>query len=165
MSWMLIFLYLILVAANVWDFKTLKIPNVLTIPTIGIGVVYSFFDHNWVGLFTSLLGIVIIFFVFMPARVFFGMGAGDIKLLMVLASFLGADIALNIGVTAIFVGAFMFTFIISPKRVKQMFHEFLCLIYYKIPLISEQAVEGVNTTVLRFSLPILISFALVMHVF
>lgn len=134
----------LLVVASVWDYKTYKIPNALTMLGVVIGLGYSFYLSGWSGIVVSITTIVIIFLLFLPVWIFFGMGAGDVKLLMMIASFnpfmieltKRSDLPLWIGIDAIILSGLIFIFLIPKKRIKEMFLEYFYLLYYRIPVLS-----------------------------
>lgn len=71
------------------DLRFGKIYNWLTIPCMAIGVTLNAAAGGWVGVIHSLAGVVlvmILFLIFAPAA---GIGGGDTKLMMAVASVLG----------------------------------------------------------------------------
>jgi prepilin peptidase CpaA len=79
-----------LVVAAVIDGYKLKVPNWLTFPMIVSGWLYGGFAGGWEGLGLSLLGTVVGLGLLLPAYAIGGMGAGDVKLLAGVGSWLGA---------------------------------------------------------------------------
>jgi prepilin peptidase CpaA len=69
------------------DLKTYTIPNLLTIPGMFLGMLFSFLEQSWPGLGWSAGGIFTGFFLLMPAYLAGGLGAGDVKFLMMIGSF------------------------------------------------------------------------------
>lgn len=132
------FLLAILLIASVWDAAKFVIPNWLTLFGMMLGIGFSSYLYGWEGLGTSLLGIVVIFLVFLPAWMFFGMGAGDVKLLMVVGSFIGFGLTLLVGFDSLMISAVMFLFIIPKSKIKNMFRDYFYLLFYKIPLLSDK---------------------------
>jgi len=151
-------LYAILIIASIWDIKTFKIPNALVFSAMVMGLILSFVENGFNGIGFSLLSIGIMFVVFLPIWLFRVMGAGDIKLLMSISSFLGWKMTLSISYYAVLIAAFLFLFFIHPKRIYGMFKDFFFLIFYKIPLLSDG-----NKRKMQFSVPIFLAFILVMH--
>jgi prepilin signal peptidase PulO-like enzyme (type II secretory pathway) len=68
------------------DWKTYRIPNWATFPSMGIGLLVGFFLGRGV---VSLEGLAIGFLLGLPAYAMGLMGAGDVKLLMALGTWLG----------------------------------------------------------------------------
>ena len=80
-------------AAAVVDVRQQRIPNRLTYPAIGIGLLLRIFFYGWHGLLTGLEGMVLaggIIFVFYVVR---AMGAGDLKLMAAIGSIVGPQYA------------------------------------------------------------------------
>lgn len=72
------------------DIKYYKILNKVVYPTMGLGILVSFIYNGLLGVKTSMLGI---FLISMSMFIFYALkflGAGDIKLLASIGSFLGA---------------------------------------------------------------------------
>ena len=80
----------ILVVAAIIDIRIQKIPNVLTFPTMVLGLIYYSITTGLDGLLFSLgglaLGIAIFFILYMMG----GMGAGDIKLMGAVGAIIGS---------------------------------------------------------------------------
>jgi Flp pilus assembly protein protease CpaA len=160
-------LYTILVIASVWDLITYKIPNALCMIGILAGVGYSGYVGGITGVLLSLACAAIIFVCFLPAWMFFGMGAGDVKLLMVLSSFSvigntflgGFTSTIRVGFNAIFLAAFLFLFLVPWKNLAEVFRSYLYLLFYKIAVLSSK--HGKKK--LPFAVMILIGFVLEKH--
>ena len=86
-------------ATDIWKFK---VYNVLTFPTLALGLAASTWLGGWEGLFSSLLGaglglgLLVIFF---AAG---GVGAGDVKLLMAVGAWLGPYLTYQVFVASAF---------------------------------------------------------------
>jgi prepilin peptidase CpaA len=148
-------LFTILIIASVWDLIKFKIPNALVLFTALMGIIYSTYFGGWGGFAESSLGLLLTFLVFLPAWLFFGMGAGDVKLLMALATFIGLGNTLYVGLYAIIISSVIFIFWVNPKRILKMFKDYFYLLFYKIPLLSERNAKKK----LPFALMITLSFA------
>lgn len=125
-------LSLILIIASIWDVKfNKKIPNALIFLGLLAGLTISAYFEGWHGLWSSLLSIVIIQIVFL---VFWGaIAAGDIKLFMVIASFLGTGEAIFIALLSFVVGGVVF-FTYKPKRAFHSVESMKYFLFYKIPI-------------------------------
>jgi len=92
-------LSIILIVAAVIDIRVQKIPNLITFPTMILGLVYYGVTNGWDGLLFSLgglaLGIAIFFILYMMG----GMGAGDVKLMGAVGAIIGSK---GILLTALF---------------------------------------------------------------
>jgi prepilin peptidase CpaA len=78
---------------SVWmawgDVKARRIPNYLTLGTALAGLGFQVGLHGWSGLATGLLGMVLGFVLLIAFYVMGGMGAGDVKALAALGTWLG----------------------------------------------------------------------------
>lgn len=84
-----IFLTTILVASAIIDIRVQKIPNLLTLPTIVVGLVYHTSINGWDGLIASLGGTALGIALFIIPYSMGGMGAGDAKLMGAVGSIVG----------------------------------------------------------------------------
>ena len=104
---------LLMLLAGIIDVKTRKIPNYITFPAFGIGIVLTFFINGIYSLIPVLL-----FTVFMFGISIFGiMGLGDVKLLIAESSLVGvfnALLTLSIGSIAVVV----IYFLTKPKMME-----------------------------------------------
>lgn len=150
---MLFSLVFILVIASVWDLRNKKIPNALILLGLISGLIFSYIDFGFKGLGISLLSILLTFLIFI---ITWGvLGAGDIKILMIIGSFGGVGLAFTVGLYSIILGGFIFLFLISFKKTITMFRDVLYLIYYKIPILVSK-----NQKHIPFAPIILITFLL-----
>lgn len=151
-------LLLILIIASVWDYRTLRIPNALTIIGVLIGLLTSFYLGGFNHLKESLIAIFITLFVFFLLWALLeilkapAIGAGDIKLLVVISSFLGFQGSVTIFYYSIILASIIFLFIISPKKIINMFIDLIYFVFYYIPFKKEE-----NYKKLAFSIPLFLS--------
>jgi prepilin peptidase CpaA len=75
--------------AAITDVRARKIPNWLTIPTMGLGLVLNGGSSGWGGLLLSLEGLVLGFCLLFVVYMLGGMGAGDVKLLSAVGAVVG----------------------------------------------------------------------------
>lgn len=133
-------LFSILVIASVWDLKTFKIPNVLSMIGIICGIIWTLIDQGLsMSIVWSIVAIIGIFITFLPTWMFFGVGAGDVKLLMVVSAFLGYRATLEIGFYAILLAAIIFLFLVPWKNHINSFQSYLYLLFYKISVLSNRS--------------------------
>lgn len=85
----LYFLIPILCIASWMDWRERRIPNVLLLPSLILAFLLNFLILGSAGLLHSLLGTLTGFVLLIIPFLLGGMGAGDVKLLMVIGSFGG----------------------------------------------------------------------------
>lgn len=85
-------------------------------------------------------------------------GAGDIKLYVVISTFLGLNNTITIIYYSIIIGSLLFLLMLSPKKVKAMFDHFVYLFFFFIPNHQEK-----NLKHIAFSIPI--TMAVLLHQF
>ena len=80
--------------AVVSDLRRHRIPNMLVLLGLALGLVGQMYSSGVSGLGDSLLGILICFGLFLPMYALGGMAAGDVKLMAMVGSFLPVHYAL-----------------------------------------------------------------------
>lgn len=85
------FLFALLVCAFLCDLKCSKIPNALIITGIFTGILYTVFSCSLEELVNRLTITILVFAVLFPFFRLKMLGAGDVKLLMVITLFMGED--------------------------------------------------------------------------
>jgi prepilin peptidase CpaA len=80
--------------AVVSDLLHHRIPNMLVLVGLALGLIGQMYSGGVSGLGDSLLGILICFALFLPMYAFGGMAAGDVKLMAMVGSFLPFQFAL-----------------------------------------------------------------------
>jgi prepilin peptidase CpaA len=76
------------------DLRTYRIPNYLTLGTTLAGLVYQAAFHGFSGLESGLLGLALGLFLLFPFYLLGSMGAGDVKALAALGTWLGPGLTL-----------------------------------------------------------------------
>lgn len=100
-------LFFFLVLAVILDLRTYRIPNVLTMAGMAVGVIYQLYRAGPPGMFGAvkdLIGSILILF---PLYIIRCLGAGDIKLLSVVTVILGWKQGMTICIYSLFAGAAM----------------------------------------------------------
>ena len=86
---LLILLISILIVSAVIDIRVKKIPNLITFPTMVVGLVYYGVTNGWDGLLFSLGGLALGMGIFFILYMMGGMGAGDVKLMGAVGAIIG----------------------------------------------------------------------------
>ncbi len=86
-----ILLFLSLFLAAVIDILRRRIPNILTLSVMVMGIVYYIYLHGLNGFIYSAGGLLLGIGLLLPVYLIGGMGAGDVKLLGAVGSVLGAQ--------------------------------------------------------------------------
>jgi len=102
------------VVATVVDFRTRRVPNILTFPAMAAGFLVRFPPDPWI------LGLVVLFFLLWRAGIW---GGGDAKLWMAMAFWTpagrGAEAWLAFGIAAVATGAAAMAFLIARNLVRR----------------------------------------------
>lgn len=86
----------ICVTAAVTDVRSLKIYNWLTLPALGLGLIWQFSNYGLSGLMNGFAAVAIAFLVLMIPFMIGAMGAGDLKLMSALGAWVGPSFASQI---------------------------------------------------------------------
>ncbi len=154
-----IYLCILLLISSFTDFKNQKIPNYLTFPSMLTGMIYYFISEGMAGFFFSLAGLLTGFFLLIIPHILGGMGAGDVKLLAAVGSFIGAKgVFLAFLLTALFGGIYAIIIILYFRKIfkgffKGFFNTFLALILTK-KYMPEPIIENKNKPRLCYGIAI-----------
>lgn len=114
------------------DWRTRRIPNIVTFPLMLIGILWGVYSGAWR---ESLLGLLGTFVVLLPLGAINGLGFGDVKLLMAIGAFKGPLFVLDVFVFALIVNLIL-GLVLAPKRflegLRTFFHMLLGLFVLKI---------------------------------
>jgi prepilin peptidase CpaA len=86
---LIILLSTALIFSAIQDLRVQKIPNLITYPTMGIGLVYHSITNGLDGFFMALAGLVVGTALLILPYIMGGMGAGDAKLMGAVGAVLG----------------------------------------------------------------------------
>jgi prepilin peptidase CpaA len=96
----------VLLIASMTDLQSYKIPNWLTISAMTSGLLGHSLLNGLSGLLFSAKGLGLGLALFLLFYVMGGMGAGDVKLMAAVGSFIGAEGVLSAGIMAMLLGGF-----------------------------------------------------------
>lgn len=159
--YMIITLLLILLIASVYDVIYLKIPNMIIMTGIIIGIYMQYSQYALIGIMRASGGIVIPILLLYPLFLIRALGAADIKLFCVIGAFVTLENLFHI-----MIGAFLFGAIISLAKMliqKSIYYRMQFLANYIQKTIKNGQVELYHgktldrKSVIPFALPITIS--------
>lgn len=81
----------ILGVAALVDVLHYRIPNLCIVAGMAAGLYMTYMSYHMTGIWQTLIQIAIVFAVFYPFYLFHGIGAGDVKLFMLLGCYLDKD--------------------------------------------------------------------------
>lgn len=102
-----VILFLFLAIAVVTDVVRHRIPNLLVVVMLSCGVILAASLLHAAGLTAALQGALVGFLILMPFYVLGGMGAGDVKLLAAIGTFLGPWGVLVAGIATLAAGGIL----------------------------------------------------------
>ncbi len=70
------------------DLKSYRIPNLCILIGMAAGLVMTFINSSWEGIWIVIVTMGVIFFIFYPFYLLGGLGAGDIKLFMMVSCYM-----------------------------------------------------------------------------
>lgn len=90
--------------AAIWDVKSRRIPNMLTVPCFLGGLLLHYCAQGWAGLGSAAAAGAIAFVLFLLFFLAGGMGGGDVKLMAAIGSLVGLHLVANVMVATALVG-------------------------------------------------------------
>lgn len=112
----IILLLLILLAATCTDIKRHRIPNLLSLGGIVLGLGFQIWAFGFEGLLTGLGGFGMGLLILLPFYAFGGMGAGDVKLMAAVGTFLGPFNALLAAAFTLMAGGVLGIIVLLLRR-------------------------------------------------
>lgn len=162
-------LILLLIVAVLMDFTYDRIYNGWILFGIMIGLFFRFLEYQWHGLYEAAVSMLLSFVLLYPLYKINGLGAGDVKLFLMLGSFVLREEMLRIMIASFVIGAvFSIGKLISEKNFKermQYLFEYLLDVFYR----RQWRLYGENlrwdykrhmSNKIHFALPVLLSVAL-----
>jgi len=144
-------LTIVLTIASIKDLFFFRIPNWLTYPALAIGISYFSITKGYEGFLFSLAGAAAGFGLLILPYILGGTGAGDVKLMGAVGSFLGAHGVLTVFILSCILGGAYALFILASEGLlfstfKRYGKIFWCLIItqkfiYIPPTIKEKALK------------------------
>jgi len=80
---------ILVIMAGIWDWRTRRIPNWLTLSSVILGIGLNAFLYQTAGVWLSLKGLGLALLIYFPLFLLRGMGAGDVKLMAALGAIVG----------------------------------------------------------------------------
>lgn len=93
------------------DVRWRIIPNRLTLPAIGLGLLLNTAGDGWQGSLASVIGLAAGFGLMLLPYLLGGMGAGDVKLMGALGALLGGSVILNVFLYGTIIGGILAVFV------------------------------------------------------
>jgi prepilin peptidase CpaA len=110
------------IVAGSIDWRYRRIPNILTIPMLALGIALNAFFAGWHGALFSLEGAGLALGTLFPAVLVRGLGAGDWKLLGAIGALVGPMTIIVILILALIIGGLMAVYaMIRERRVVSTF--------------------------------------------
>lgn len=154
---------ILLLIAMWYDWKCYRIPNRLIWVGLGISFLYQYFYYKGEGIETWLWGIGISFLILFPFSLVRMIGAGDVKLAMVIGGFWGHTVTIKILCIAFIIGA-----IISLGKMLwhrnllyrlQYLANYTFMVFARRKIIKYIETEEIDEkTVIHFAIPMAIAF-------
>lgn len=117
-------LSIVLIVAGIQDLRFQKIPNLLTYPTMGIGIACHSFTTGLEGLFFAAGGLAVGIALLILPYIMGGMGAGDAKLLGAAGAILGPKgVFTSFLFSAVIGGVYALALLIHSRRFSKGFVE------------------------------------------
>ena len=124
-----VFVMTLTLVAGLVDFRTRKIPNLITIPGMVAGITLRTAISGWTGTKVAVEGLVLALALLLPLVLARALGAGDWKLMGAVGAFVGPIIFLFVLLGSIVVSGLMaLVEMVRAKRVRETFENMLVLL-------------------------------------
>lgn len=142
-------LFVFLLIVFVTDLVKTKIPNIYTIPSVLIGLLYYLFQDGWHGFLFSLSGCFVGFILLVLLYIFRAVGAGDVKLFAAIGALTGISFTLYTLMYAIFYAGMIGIVVIFMRRPslfkwKERIYAFVCTVIFREKRYLQQASSPVT---------------------
>lgn len=162
-------LILLLIAAVLMDFAYDRIDNGWILFGMMIGLSFRFLEYQWYGFYEAAVSMLLSFILLYPLYKIGGLGAGDVKLFLMLGCFVRWEEQLSMMAVSFIIGAvFSIGKLLSEENLKermQYLFEYFSDVFYR----KHWSVYGENlrwddqryrSNKIHFALPVLLSAAL-----
>jgi prepilin peptidase CpaA len=123
------FVIALALVAGAVDFRTRKIPNLITIPGVVAGITLRTAISGWAGTKVAVEGVLLALVLLLPLVLARALGAGDWKLMGAVGAFVGPIIFLFVLFGSILVSGLMaLVEMVRTKRVRETFENMLVLL-------------------------------------
>jgi len=106
-NWPVKLVSVILIVAAYIDGKELRVPNWITFPMVFSGLAYNAYVGGWEGFASGLIGMCVGLMTLLPLYSVGGMGAGDVKLMAGIGSWLGGWVTVYAFAVSAVIGGLM----------------------------------------------------------
>lgn len=130
------FVTLVLIVAAVIDGFELKVPNWITYPFVLGGLAFGGMTGGWEGLGWSLVGMMVGLLLLLPAYAIGGMGAGDVKLLAGVGTWVWVNHTVNAFCWSAVIGAVMAVLMVVARRAWKHHHDQFWMILNEILVVK-----------------------------
>lgn len=145
-SFLQLILASVLLVAGVTDLRSSKIPNWLTFSAMAGGLISHSLLNGLTGLLFSAKGLGLGLALFILLYVMDGMGAGDVKLLGAVGSFVGAEGVLSAGIMAMLLGGlYAIAVIISHRGVRESMKQMVTMLMACVLMPSTLSVSALSS--------------------
>ncbi|WP_022942105.1 A24 family peptidase [Psychromonas hadalis] len=144
-------IFLVFLIALYFDLRYQRIPNLLCFVTLLLGFMVQYYFSGWAGLFNAFIGAGLALVILFPAFALKLLGAGDVKLMVAIGSFLTVQLLLWSLIYAIIAGAITSIFLALYKLGWQRFSD--VLFHYLRCLYLRQFIRASDQTFLKLKVP------------
>lgn len=151
LSFKLSVILLVFLIALYFDLRYQRIPNLLCLITLMVGFIVQVYFSGWAGLFSAFIGAGLALVILFPAFALKLLGAGDVKLMVAIGSFLEVKLLLWSLIYAVIAGAVTSIFLALYKLGWKRFSDIL--LHYLRCLYLHQFIRASDQTFLKLKVP------------
>jgi prepilin peptidase CpaA len=141
----------VFLSALYFDLRYQRIPNLLCFITLILGLIVQSYFFGWDGLFSAFIGAGLALVILFPAFALKFLGAGDVKLMVAIGSFLDVELLLWSLIYAMISGAMTSIFLALYKLGWKRFLDIL--LHYLRCLYLRQFIRASDQTFLQLKIP------------